>query len=112
MRGEDTKSLCYTLDVAFAPRRKAATAGKHCLSLPQASPGKGFLQPGAGSGCSCFWEWILGAFGVGIVHGCWSESSDSSSEIGYFQPQLGSGAGKPLQISFLLLILIFFILKH
>ena len=43
------------------------------------SPGKGFPQPGGGSGCSWFWEWVSGVHGVGIAHGCSPESDGSSS---------------------------------
>ena len=60
--------------------QQGTTASLFLTPLPSpTSPGKGFLQPGGGSGCSCFWERVSGVLGVGIDHGCSPESGGSSS---------------------------------
>lgn len=60
--------------------RQGITASFFLTPLPSPiSPGKGFPQPGGGSGCSCFWERVSGVHGAGIAHGCSPKSDGSSS---------------------------------
>lgn len=60
--------------------RQGTTASFFLTPLPSpTSPGKGFPQPGGGSGCSWFWERVPGVHGVGMAHGCSPESDGSSS---------------------------------
>lgn len=58
---------------------QGTTASLFCTPLPsRASPGKGFLQPGGGSGCSCCRDQVSGVLGGEIAQGCSPESSGTS----------------------------------
>lgn len=124
LRGEDTKSPCYTPAMALAAWKRAATAGNHCLPLPHTSALTHLSRercPAARRRLGLLL--LLGACfrGAWCGGGSWllprkwrrqQQQQQQASAASLFSHYSDPGHETPsFPISFLIFILIFFILK-